>query len=370
MLKPFNHTCKAGLTVLIGITLFACEKPQQIIEQPLRPVQFIEAIQSGTAQQLSFSGVSHAGLESRLSFKVSGTLKTKNIKVGDQVNAGDMLLALDPKDYQVNLQQAQANLASAKASARNARANYDRTRLLYENNTASATDLDSARAASDSAKANVISATQQVVSARNQLRYTKLYSPDHCAVASVSVRENENVNPAQQVAQLNCGNEPEVKFTVPEIYISQIKMGDLASVTFDALPGSIFEARITEVGIASSGGAAFPMTAKLVKQDNNIRAGMAATITLTLANKDAHKKVIYVPGNAVGEDNSSRFVWIVQATEDPQVGEIVRKKVTIGKLTARGLEVVSGLEPGDKVVTAGTTFLAQGLKVKMPSAAE
>ena len=361
-----GYAGKAGLGLLSIALLSGCAEEVEEQEAPLRPVRFIEAVQSGTAQQLTFAGTSHAGLESRLSFKVSGTLKRKKIKVGDQVKKGQLLLALDPQDYQVSLQQAQANLNSAKAAQRNAEANYDRTRLLYENNNASATDLDAARANSDSAKANVVSSTQQVANARNQLKYTELRAPDDCAVATVDVRENENVNPAQQVAQLNCGKEPKVQFTVPEVYISQVQAGDLATVTFDAVPNNSYEARITEVGVAASAGAAFPMTVKLVKQDSTIRAGMAASVRLNLAERDADEKVIYVPSNAVAADQNGRFVWIVLDSGEAGVGKIARRDVEVGKLTARGMELLSGVETGDKVVIAGTDFMSEGLRVKMP----
>jgi RND family efflux transporter MFP subunit len=352
---------------LLSIALLAgCAEEAAVVEQPLRPVRFIEAVQTGTAQQLTFSGTSHAGLESRLSFKVSGTLKRKKIKVGDEVKKGQLLLALDPKDYQISLQQAQANLNSAKAAQRNAQANYDRTRLLYENNNASATDLDAARANADSAKANVSSSTQQVASARNQLKYTELRSPDHCAVASVDIRENENVSPAQQVAQLNCGEEPKVEFSIPENYISQINAGDLATVTFDAVPNNSYEARVTEVGIAASAGSAYPVTVKLVKQDSNIRAGMAASVLLSLAEGKADEKVIYVPTTSVAADQKGRFVWVVFDTNEAGVGQVSRKDVEIGKLTARGMELLSGITAGDKVVIAGRDFMSESLLVKMP----
>lgn len=364
--KLCGYAEKATLSALAMVLLIGCAEEAAVVEAPLRPVRFVEAVQTGTAQQLTFSGTSHAGLESRLSFKVSGTLKRKKIKVGDEVKKGQLLLALDPKDYQISLQQAQANLNSSKAAQRNAQANYDRTRLLYENNNASATDLDAARANADSAKANVVSSTQQVANARNQLQYTELRSPDNCAVATVDVRENENVNPAQQVAQLNCGEEPKVAFSIPENYISQIREGDLATVTFDAVPDNSYEARVTEVGIAADAGSAYPVTVKLVKQDSNIRAGMAASVRLSLAEGKANEKVIYVPTSAVAADQKGRFVWGVFATNEAGVGQVSRKDVKVGKLTARGMELLSGIEPGDKVVIAGRDFMSEGLRVKMP----
>ena len=67
---------------------------------------------------------------------------------------------------------------------------------------------------------------------------------------------------------------------------------------------------------------------------------------------------------AVIEDDEGRFVWIVVPTE-PGLGTVSRRAVTVGELTAFGLEIVSGLEDGDAVVTAGVSQLEDGLSVKL-----
>lgn len=342
----------------------------EIDEAPLRPVRFMEASLTGANQALSFAGSSHAGLESKVSFKVSGTVKGKHVKVGDRVEKGELLFSLDPRDYQISVQQAEATLASARATQRNAKANYERVRLLYENNNASLNDLDSARANADSADANVKAASKQLESARNQLAYTKLYAPANCAVAATYVRENENVSPGQQVAQLNCGDTPEVKISVPEAYIAQVKVGDSVSVKFDAIPDTLFEATVTEVGVSAEAGTAFPVTVKMQKKIERLRAGMAAEVVLNLTNGNQGREVIYVPSHAVSEDASGRFVFIVVNSEEAGVGIVKRMPVELGELTSSGMEILSGLSTGDRVITAGVTFLADGQRVRLHLAGE
>ena len=105
---------------------------------------------------------------------------------------------------------------------------------------------------------------------------------------------------------------------------------------------------------------------KLVKQDSNIRAGMAASVRLSLAEGDADEKVIYVPTSAVAADQKGRFVWLVFDTNEAGVGQVSRSDVEVGKLTARGMELLSGVEPGNRVVIAGRDFMSEGLRVKMP----
>ncbi len=352
------------IPLALSVLLIACQAEQEVPEEILRPVRYVEVSPKGTAQKLTFAGTTRAGLESRISFKVSGTLKAKHVKVGDQVNKGQLLFELDPRDYEIGVQQAASNLASTVATARNAQSNYDRTRLLYENNNASLNELEAARANAESAEAARNSAAKQLESAKNQLDYSRLYSPDDCAVASIAVQENENVGATQQVAQLNCGDEPEVEISLPEIYIAQVREGDKASIEFDAKPGANFSATVTEVSVSSQAGSAFPVIVKLDKQDSALRAGMAAEVSLMLSADDQHSQVIYLPSQAVGEDRQGRFVWLVTASDEEGIGLINRRAVNIGKLTTAGLEIVSGLQEGENVVTAGTTFLAQDMRVK------
>lgn len=72
---------KPNITIIISMCLLsACSEEQAVVEQPLRPVRSIQVETTGTAQKLTFAGTTRAGLESRLSFKVNGTLKDKYIK--------------------------------------------------------------------------------------------------------------------------------------------------------------------------------------------------------------------------------------------------------------------------------------------------
>lgn len=354
------------LILLFSGLLMACGEEVQV-EERLRPVRFVEAQLTGSSQMLSFSGSSHADQELNISFKVSGTVAKKAVKVGDKVKKGQLLYALDPKDYRIGVQQAEASLTSAEANYKNALANYDRLRLLYENNNASRNDLDGAKANAESSKANVRSVSKQLESSRNQYSYTKLTSPALCFVAETIAKLNENINVGQTVAQLNCGDSIEVTILVPEIYIAQVKEGDAVSASFSAIKTEIFAATVTEVSVSSGGSSTYPVRVKLNKKDSRVRSGMAANVSINLSG-EKEVEVFYLPSHAVAEDANGRFVYVVQASDkEVNVGVIHRKPVTTGKLNSKGMEVLSGLVDFDKVVTAGVSFLSEGMRVKFPS---
>ena len=139
------------------------------------------------------------------------------------------------------------------------------------------------------------------------------------------------------------------------------------SVTFDAAPGRQFAARVTEVGVsAAQGGATFPVTARLEEESNTVLPGMAAEVVFRFGARDGRPR-IRVPASAVLEDREGRFAFVVEPAENG-LGTVHRREVTVGELGSDGLEILSGLADGDRVVTAGVTKIQDGMTVRLPDA--
>ncbi len=358
----------AWTSLILGVV--ACGgKPVEEKAPVIRPVRVEKALAIPDKRTRTFSGSAQAGYESKLSFRVSGTLRELSVKLGDRVSKGQVIARLDPKDYELQVQKAEAGLAQARAQERNATASYERIRGLYESNSASINDLDSARANRDSIKAQVASLEKQMELAQLQLDYSQLIVPIDGFIASVKAEVNENVRQGQEIAVLNAGSRSEINFVAPENLISQIREGDPVNVRFDALPGETFGATITEVGVATSGTATtFPVTARMNKANKDTRPGMAAEVIMSFA-QEGSEPVLYVKPKAVAEDGEGRFVFVAEPSENG-LGQVVRRAVSTGNLTEDGLEVKSGVADGDLVITAGLRFLKEGMTVKIPQGAE
>ncbi len=359
---------RSGYSCLLFFLLMlflSCGK-EEVQEKIIRPVRYIQVFSTGGSRVRSFSGVAQAGLESNLSFKVHGTIKRVAVKVGDRVKAGDLVAQLDPSDYQLKVQQSEASLANTQAQARNAKANYDRIRTLYENNSASRSELDASRAAYESADAGVRAAEKQLELAGLQLSYTTLRAPTGGAIAQVNVELNEYVETGKMVVVLTSGAQIEVKVSIPEVLITRIKEGSKVTVTLDAIPDKEFTATVREVGVAATRvGTTFPVTVRLDEEDSAIKPGMAASVVFLFEAKDEKERCV-VPSHAVLEDRDGRFVFLVEPiTDEPGYGTVRRRSVTVGDLTAEGLEVFEGLSDGDLVITAGVSQVTENQKVKM-----
>ncbi|MDY7093483.1 MAG: efflux RND transporter periplasmic adaptor subunit [Acidobacteriota bacterium] len=347
---------------LLGVASCGGETPVEEVE--LRPVR-TERVTAGIVKPTrTLAGVVRAGVESRLSPRVGGTVTQVAVQVGEAVQQGQVLARLDATDYELQVQEAEAALAQGRATLRRAQSDYERVRALYENNNAAESELDAARAGAESARAQVEAARQRLEQARQRVGYTVLRAPTDGAIAAVRVEVNENVGAGQELFLLISGSQPEVEVAVPEGMIAQVQPGLEVTVNIDALPETTFQARVQEVGVASVGSATtFQVTAALENPSEQIRSGMAAEVTFVLPARDSSQHIV-VPPLAVGEDRQGRFVFVLEPGSDG-VGVVHRRSVRTGRLEG-GVEILEGLSPGELVVTAGVRRLADGMQVRSP----
>jgi RND family efflux transporter MFP subunit len=364
-----------SLATFIGIAVlcFACAREEIVTEPELRPVRAEVVSVSGAERLRTFSGTFRAGLESRLSFRVPGRVQRLPVVVGQPVRPNQLIAELDPRDYELQVQEAEAGLTRALASKRNADAERDRIRELYENDNASLRQWDQARAVAESAAAQVESLEKRLELSQRQLDYTRLTAPVAGAIATVSVEVNENVQAGQPIVTLSSSTMTEVGVDLPGSVITEIREGAPATVTCDALPGETFEAFVTEVGVTASGATTYPVTVELAERSDRVRPGMAAEVTFRLAAPQADADRILVPSVAVGEDRGGRFVFIAEPQGDGSA-VVKRHPVEVGSLMTGDqqdrIEILGGLAAGDVIVTAGVRRLEDGRRVRLSEPSE
>jgi RND family efflux transporter MFP subunit len=357
-----DHLYRFFLFSAILLVLYSCQKEQESIEI-IRPVRTKQVFSTGGARSRSFTGLVKSGSESRLSFKVPGTVQQVAVEIGDKVKSGALLVKLDPTDYDIQVKEAENARDLARAGEVQSKANYDRVRALYENRSASKSALDAARAAYESAHEQDNIAKKRRKLARNQLEYTELRAPINGAISDVRIEENENVQAGQTVIIFTSGSKMEVQITMPEILIAQVHEGDDVMVSLDAVSGKSFKANVTEVGVSSTTySTTYPVIVQLVESDPDIRPGMAAEVSFEFKATDERENILVSPV-AVGEDRLGRFVFVVEPA-DSGFGIVHKKSVTIGELESEGINIVEGLNDGDFLVIAGVSKIREGQRVK------
>ena len=247
-----------------------------------------------------------------------------------------------------------------------AKLSFDRMRILYEKGSASLSDYEAAKNSYRTSVASFESAKRSVAIQQDQVQFGYLYALEDGAISSVSVEVDENVSPGQIIGVLNAGTAIEISLGVPESVINAIKKDMRVKVSFSAIEDNkVFNAVITEVSPAiDSNTSTYPITVMVPDTDERIRSGMAADVFFEFSNTDLSQEIIVVPAVAVGEDETGRFVFVI----DEGVSGTARVKkqfITTGELTSEGFEVKSGLQSGQKIAVAGLQTLLDGQDVKL-----
>ncbi|MEF2145942.1 MAG: efflux RND transporter periplasmic adaptor subunit [Desulfovibrionaceae bacterium] len=347
-----------GLLLLLGIA--SCSRSADEEKELVRPVMTMVIPSPTEGRTRNFSGVAQPAIESNLSFRVSGELIELPAKVGMRVRTGDVVARLDPTDFELQVREADAALAQAMAGYNQLKADWTRKSTLYASRTISRSEMDQAEAAYRSAGAQVEAARKRRDLSQQQLNYTVLHAPADGSLAQVNVDVHQTVQAGQVIAALSASGDMEFQTAVPERLISQMREGDQAKVRFESIPDKAFDARAVEVGVQAVQLSTFAVTLRILEEDDRILPGMIGQAEFTFRIPEG--SALLVPPQAVaGMPDGSRVVWLV----DKATMTVSRRAVTLGALTSEGLEILSGLTPGDLLVIRGVHRLTEGLKVRL-----
>jgi RND family efflux transporter MFP subunit len=355
---------KKILIILSCVLIFAgCGKEEiQTQEEIIRPVRYETVYISGGNRERAFSGIAKSAQESELSFNLGGKVQKMFVKVGDKINLGAKIAKLDQKDFEIQVQQAEAGLNQARAQYNNAKTSYNRTRQLYENNSASKSELDQSRTAFQSAASAVTTAEKQVELAESKLSYTLIKAPFSGTISNVFGEVDENVGAGQPIVVITSEDEMEVDVAIPAALISGIKKGDKVKLNFDTIMKKTLKGVVSEVGIVSQSSTTFPVTVEINSKPKDLKSGMVGDVVFSLKSKREHS--IVVPTHAVSEDENGRFAYIAIPQND-NLAKTKRVTVTTGEVSAEGIEIISGLNEGDLIITAGMSKIKSDMTVKL-----
>ncbi len=417
MAAKSSVACACLLAALVSAR---CRKAAPETEA-VRPVRAVKVGDLKAIQGRDFPGRAKAKDEVDLSFRVSGPLVSLPVDVGRRVKKGDVIAAIDPRDFQAALDTAQGNLGKAKAnlsamqrgarpeeieqlkaavaeaeaSYRQALAEHERNAKLLPTKAVTQSDFDLSLARRDRTAAQIKKAKEDlniglkgarpedieaqqaeiraldaaVENAKNQLDYAVLKAPFDGSVAARYVDNFQTVQAKQPVIRLLDVSKIEVTIQVPESVIALVPRVKKAVCRFDALPGRQFVGEVTKVGSeASQTTRTYPVTVQVDQpKDAQILPGMAAVVRgLPDENGNAAGQDLVVPPSAVftGQTGQDTYVWVVAGGGEGS-RMVARKPVKTGKLTPVGIAVAEGLKTGDWVVSAGVYSLREGQEVRI-----
>lgn len=278
-----------------------------------------------------------------------------------QLNSAKNTDVIAKRKSQSDIQAAHATLVQAQQQLKNSRANTDQ-RAAYQANLAAL-------------RADVQSTQADLVNAQVQLSQTVLTSPIDGFVSSRLADPGTLASPGTVILNLQGIRQVWVNVPVPQEQIGHIAIGQEATITLDTLPGRKFIGRVFQINpSADPANRNFTIRVALDNSQQLLKPGMFARVTLETA-RVPHATV--VPLEAIQTDETGSYVWTVTMDPvDPSApkpagtgpgkapsGTVTRKPITLGLSDDNGSVVLSGLSPGDKVVSAGQQRLKDGAKV-------
>jgi HlyD family secretion protein len=369
-------------------------------------VTFATAKKATITRTISGAGKVQAATTVKISSNLSGDLTELLVNAGDRVTKGQVLGRIDRRRFEAAVRQSQAAMGSARAEVQVAQVAQNqsenemkRVSALVEKGIASPAELERAKGEFEGAQARVSSATQRLAQsaamleeAQTNLSRTTLLSPIEGTVIEVSREIGERVRGSDfnedVVMTIAALAAMEVKIEVGEHEVVHLKTGQRADVTMDALEGQIFEGSVVEIAqkanIKNPGSEAevtsFPVTVALTSRPPGAMPGMSAevriaaetrqdavtipiqAVTVRSANllPEALKDAPVVEGATIKAKKADALAKVVFVVGEDGKAHIRRVRTGIASETE--MEILEGLQPGDKIVEGPYRTLAKELK--------
>ncbi len=275
--------------------------------------------------------------------EVVGVIKKIHFNEGERIDSGKLLFTLDGALTEADLNEAKANLESSQRA-------YQRAQELAARHLISSADLDTATATLGVDRA-------RAASARTRLAKTLIRAPFDGVLGLREVSVGEYVSAGQALIDLVRLDPIELDLRVPEVVLVRLALGQQVGVTVDAYPGETFNGEIVAIApTVDAASRSVALRARLANADGRLRPGMSVRASIELSNTDA---ALLVPEQAIWPQGEAKMVYRVEQG----VAHLV--PVTLGARLPGRVEVLSGLKPGDVVVTSGQLKIGDGTPVEI-----
>lgn len=347
--------------ISILIVFASCKNSEtKNTEAPLKRVKYAVVDFKDGLTQKTFSGETQSAVTTNLSFRMGGLIIAMNAKVGNKVKKGELLAELDTSDIDLSVQQINEAVQASKVQLETAKSTLDRTKRLYQSQGASLGDLENAKNNYAQANASYESNLKSLSLQKSQYSYAKIIAPNSGIISKVNAEQNEVVKSGNNIITVDSDNgEFQVKVSLPENYISEVKLNDVVSLLIN---GDSKEGVISEIGYASQG-ASFPVIINIKNPDSYLRPGLSASATFKIGS-ETQDSILMLPIEAVRQDATVNYVYQLVLQEN-KAYKVIKTPVQIGKISGDYFNVVSGVSKDDFIAVAGLDKLYEGMLVQL-----
>lgn len=353
------NRCRSGdwkiATVLsLGLAAAGCGGPEASAnEEPGAYVKIVN-VETTTVEPRSFAatvrltGEAEPETDVTVSAEESGVLERFVAERGTRVRRGAPIARIDDAVLSAQVEE-------ARAMAELAHDRYVRQRRLWEE------ENIGSEIAYLQAKSEAESSAARHEQLQARLDRTIVRAPVAGTVDDHLVEAGEVVQPGMPVARIIDASRLKVSGGVPERFAPRVSVGDSTTITFDILPGRVFEGRISFVGIAvDRQSRTFPIEIVMDNPDGEVKPYMIANVRVMMRRID---DAIVIPREVLLRTEDGQQVIVVGQGEGGDVA--VARDVTLGATSENEVVVTSGLEAGDRLVVRGHQLVDPGDRVRI-----
>ena len=298
--------------------------------------------------------------QAMIASRLMGFLREINVQEGQHVVAGQKLFAVDPTDIQGQMAMARAGLSQAEAAMADAKNDYDRFGALYKDEAIPKMQWDKIRLQYQMTQQQVGMARAGFETASAQMRYATVTAPFAGVITQKMANAGAMAAPGQPVLMLENTDRLQVQTNVANDVFDQLKLGSAVSI--------MGEGKSVDIAgkVANLVPSADPTThSHLVKidlpKDSGLRSGSFVQVAFALGQRDGMR----LPESAVLTRAGITGVFVVDAQ-----GIAKYRMVRTGATSAGQVEILAGLNPGERVVTTSASALQNGDKVTSSAATQ
>jgi RND family efflux transporter MFP subunit len=364
----------AALLVAVGLGLnMTAPEAEQLAavgaNNLLREIRVAELKPSSVDAAVEIAGVLEPRKVVLLFAETSGPVAAIGAENLDSVEAGQVLVEIDPLLAEVAVENASAGVTRAQSELELAKANLARRSSLANNDVSSASALDEATNAERVASAQLRVAHAELKRAKDDLANKTIRAPFAGSLRGFGAEIGEFVQVGEQFGELLDGSTSRVTIGLSDLQIVVVRPGQSATVFVEALRGETFEGQVLRVGRSSDVFTKkFPVQIEIPNPEGRLLPGMIATVRVAL---DSTAERLLVPRDITLVEFGLHSVFVIETEPDGEGFVARRRRIEVREVpfVPASFEVLSGVTAGERIALSEIRQLSEGESV-LPIATE
>lgn len=345
------------LILSFGLLLSCGNNAKKIEVTPVINVSVYQVEKTNSNTLFEASGTVEADKNATISTRLMGEVLKVYVKIGDKVRQGDLLLSINSADLKAKKAQVNAQISQANSAFINAKKDYDRFTQLFKEKSASQKELDNITTNFEQAKAGLEASKQMQNEVLANLAYANIIAPFDGIITGKFINNGNLANPGMPLLSLENNDNYIVRTYVNESQIGQIKNGEKVTVIIKSSDEQL-TGIISEISISSTDSGGLYLVKIALTNPEKVYSGMFASIAFS--NSEVSTSTLFIPKSALIYQGQLIGVYTVSLQNTALL-----RWLRTGKIEENRVEILSGLNSGEKIITQADGTLYNGASIKI-----